>query len=325
MQKSAIVLACFFLACFSPYPSTDQHIPEISIETLPFQWYPAVNPEEPNLPSPFRSADGEEFLVALTKDSTWAIVPVTMRPDREICQQLVMDTSDFPVLVTTGLHDQAQLMKLQTITGRPVAEITQLALPGGLSTDGFLASDENIVSVLRGDDEFVRKMRLTHPQLAKCVFHAFNLMDEDLKLNRWNMAHHEWEHMLGFYYNNGFVQVQAFDTKGGQRSVFDDGITGAFHLKVRRPLTMKEQGYLDLHYPQLSPEDRLLLEERLSFFNTGEMEPQYIMRYGFYEGHTGWRTDPIAIAFIFGLRTLEELDRIFEGNLYEVLTQHFIE
>ena len=57
------------------------------------------------------------------------------------------------------------------------------------------------------------------------------------------------------------------------------------------------------------------LQELLSFINTGELEPQYIMRYGFYEGHTFWRTDPIAIAFIFGLKNLVELDSIFDHKL----------
>ncbi len=49
------------------------------------------------------------------------------------------------------------------------------------------------------------------------------------------------------------------------------------------------------------------------------MQPQYIMRYGFYEGHTFWRADPIAISFIFGFKSLEELDVIFEGKLFKTL------
>jgi hypothetical protein len=55
---------------------------------------------------------------------------------------------------------------------------------------------------------------------------------------------------------------------------------------------------------------------------TGEMEPHYIQWYGFYEGHTGWRADPIALAFIFGLRSLEEIEAAFPGRLPVVLTAH---
>jgi len=47
------------------------------------------------------------------------------------------------------------------------------------------------------------------------------------------------------------------------------------------------------------------------------------MRYGFYEGHTSYRADPIAIAFIFGLRSLEEIEELFQGKLYKTLTEHF--
>lgn len=58
---------------------------------------------------------------------------------------------------------------------------------------------------------------------------------------------------------------------------------------------------------------------------TGEMQPFYIFRYGFYEGHTAWRTDPISIAFLFGLRSLKEIEATFPGRLWSVLTEHFVD
>jgi hypothetical protein len=54
------------------------------------------------------------------------------------------------------------------------------------------------------------------------------------------------------------------------------------------------------------------------------MQPFYIYRYGFYEGHTAWRTDPIVIAFMFGLKPLGEIEATFAGQLHPVLTQHFV-
>jgi hypothetical protein len=51
--------------------------------------------------------------------------------------------------------------------------------------------------------------------------------------------------------------------------------------------------------------------------------PYYIMRYGFYEGHTEYRCDPIAIAYIFGLKSIEEIAATFQGDLYKTLTHHF--
>ena len=67
------------------------------------------------------------------------------------------------------------------------------------------------------------------------------------------------------------------------------------------------------------------LQERLSRFHFSEMAPYYIMRYGFYEGHTDYRADPIAIAYIFGLRSLEEIENAFPGRVYATLTDHFVE
>ena len=46
------------------------------------------------------------------------------------------------------------------------------------------------------------------------------------------------------------------------------------------------------------------------------------MRYGFYESHTDYREGPLAIAFVFGLRRLEEIEAAFPGRLYEALTSH---
>jgi hypothetical protein len=295
----------------------------IDVSSQEYLLYPEVNEGPLALPSPLKALDGQEYVIALTRDSAFAIIPVTLSDQRGICRQLVVDTADFPSLVTTGLHDEEQLMRITHITGRSLAEINRLALPGGLSTGGFIAPDENIKSVLLGDNRLVRKMNLSHPLLAKCLFHVLNLMDEDLKLDRWNMAHHEWEHILGFWYSGKFVQVRAFDTKGGQESIFDDGITGAFHIKIWRDLNQEEKRYLEEHYAQLSPERFDQMIEKLTFFNMGEMQAQYIMRYGFYEGHTFWRSDPVAIAFIFGLKELEELDRIFEGQLDLALLHHF--
>jgi len=62
---------------------------------------------------------------------------------------------------------------------------------------------------------------------------------------------------------------------------------------------------------------------KLGRIETGEMVPFYIMRYGFYEGHTAYRADPIAIAFIFGLRTLDEIQDTLDEDLYTLLTTPF--
>ena len=246
-----------------------------------------------------------------------------MSNERDICPQLVVDTTDFPFLAKNGLHHEKSLFLMKSITGRPVDSITALGRPGALSQGGFMAEDEDILSVILGDNRIVRQIGMTHPQMAKPLFHVLNMMDTDLSLERWNMAKHQWENIQRFKYNDLTVFVEAFDTKGGQKSIFNDQMQGAFHIKLWRELSDQENEFLKINYQRLTSEELNHMKRLLSFFNTGEMEPQYIMRYGFYEGHTGWRTDPLAIAFIFGLKSIEEIEEAFEGKLYEVLFDHF--
>lgn len=297
----------------------------VLIDSINYEIYPKVNDDKPNLPSPFINNEGKEFVVAVTKEKKYAIIPVTLSNDRNICQQLVVDTTDFPQLAQTGLHSEERLNEVKTITGRSVEQITQLGRPNVLSQAGFMAQDENIVSVIKADNRIVGKLGLTHPQLAKPLFHVLNMMDTDLSLNRWNMSKHRWENIQYFYYNNQKVFVEAEDTKGGQKSIFDDGIEGAFYIKLWRELNTQESHFLTEQYDHISPSEFDVLKTYLTVINTGEMEPQYIMRYGFYEGHTFWRTDPIAISFIFGLKSIYEIDTLFNGKLYEILTSHFTE
>jgi len=63
---------------------------------------------------------------------------------------------------------------------------------------------------------------------------------------------------------------------------------------------------------------------KLTHIHTAEMEPYYIMRYGFYEGQASYRVDPVAIAFIFGLKSIEEIEEAFAGSLHQTLTRHFV-
>jgi hypothetical protein len=317
---SKILLYSFLLLLV---PNTNRCQILIDTDTLHHKLYPAENTDTVDLPSPFLTPDGREFVVALTSEGGYAIIPVTLSNERRICHQLIVDSLDFPSLATTGLHEEQQLVRLDSVTGRSLTEITALAQPGSLSTSGFLAAGEDIRSVLIADNRVVKKMQLNHPVLAKSLFHVLNLMDEDLKLDRWNMAHHEWEHITGFWYNNKFISVRAFDTKGGQRSIFDDGIMGAFHIQLWRELSSQEITLLQKEYAHL-PGDRFQkMLDHLSQIDIGEMQPQYIMRYGFYEGHTFWRADPLATALIFGWIELDQLMQLFPASLDKYLLDPF--
>ena len=91
-----------------------------------------------------------------------------------------------------------------------------------------------------------------------------------------------------------------------------------------RELDSEESAVLSRQYPDLSAEERSQMMRKLSYIHTGEMVPFYIMRYGFYEGHTGYRADPIGIASIFNLRTIEEIASIFGQDLTAALAEHHV-
>jgi len=285
--------------------------------------YPETLAERPSMPSPTTAPDGTDLVVMLTREGRWAVVPASPKGAEDRERQCRVDGHDFPILARTGRHSAAELAQVVTITGRSLAEITDLGRPGGLSTDGFLAGDEDVRSVLDGDNRLVAALGLTHPQLARPLFHVWNIVEADANAHRWNMARHRWERCQSLLYRGREVQVEAHDTKGVQESIFDDGLEGYFHIEIRRPPTPEEEAVLRRKYGHLPPDRWALLLERLSVMQTGEIEPYCVQWYGFYEGHTAWRVDPIAIAFIFSLRTLDDIEAAFPGRLDEVLTGHF--
>ena len=280
----------------------------------PITLFPATHARDPGLPSPYRSPDGTVTLTAQLVSGRVAVVAVTLTPE-----QRSVDAADFPALARTGLHDEKALSDTRTITGRSVAEITSLGRPDRLSTSGFMADDEDIISVLVADNRLVERMGLTHRALAEPLSYVMNLLATDIGVV-W--ANHSFDGLAGFSYNRMEIRIKGTGTKGGQQSIFADGIEGAMDLDIWRELDEREKRLLRKAYPLL-PEDRFAaLVRGLSRVHTGEMEPQYITRYGFYEGHTEYRTDPLAIALIFGLTTLEKIEAAFPGRLPQVLTDH---
>jgi hypothetical protein len=176
---------------------------------------------------------------------------------------------------------------------------------------------------LKGDNRFARSLGLSHAQLAKPLFHLLNLTEcnREQKNNLSNQAHRA--EFPPVFYNGKKISVKVEYTRGGQESIFADGLDGALAIRIDRELEQQERDYLDRKYSHLDQQQREDLVKRLSTLFIGEMVMYYAKWYGFYEGHTGWRADPIAIAFIFGMKDLEEIDAAFDGKLYGALTQHF--
>jgi hypothetical protein len=254
----------------------------------------------------------------------FAVVPVTVENGEPLDyrqkkwgkgRQLAVDSTDFPTLAQRGLHAVRELEWTRTITQRSVGIINELGRPGRLSSAGFLGNDENIASVLKADNRLVQDLGLTHPQLAKPLFHVWNLI----------LAHAEHDvhrNTIHLLYNGKNLALTWEGSRGWQESLFADEILGMYRFQIQRELDDQEKALLRRAYPELTAEEMKDFVTRLSCIHTSEMVPYYVTRYGFYEGHTEYRADPIAIAYVFGIKSLSEIEAVFSGRLPASLTTH---
>ncbi|MHC4532771.1 MAG: hypothetical protein ACYS6K_02360 [Planctomycetota bacterium] len=304
---------------------------DASQQQSPHPLYPTVLDKRPVIPSPYLTEEGTEILTAILKNGKYVFIPVTVENGKPLHysyrvstvygkdQQLHVNRGDFPTLAKTGLHSEAELDAKDTITGMPVNVITYIGRPRRYSGAGFMAEDEDIISVLKGDNELVRKLGLTHPQMARPLYHIWNMILREIQCGRWG----RFSGIQCFFYNSNKVTLRAESMKGWQISIFHDVIQGRFDIDVQRMLTPAERLFLQEKYAHLTTAQMAELKEKLTRFHFSEMVPYYIMRYGFYEGHTDYRADPIAIACVFGLKSLEEIENAFRGSLYSTLINHF--
>jgi len=270
--------------------------------------------------------DGAEIIISITLDNMYTLMPVTVENGNPLdyttgqwyCKgrQIDVDSSDFPTLAEKGLHSEDELTRTKTITGKPISEITRIGRPQMYSRAGFMSQDEDIISVLKGDNRLVNQLGMTHPQMANPLFHVFNVIITVKKDS-------ERGNIKGIFYNDRMIYLKFIGSKGWQESIFNDEILGYWEIEIWRELEKEEKEFLDEKYSHLSENEINELINKLSHIHTGEMVPFYIMRYGFYEGHTSYCADPIAIAFIFSLRNIEEIENAFDGGLYDALTCHF--
>ncbi|MBN1998913.1 hypothetical protein JW935_15240 [candidate division KSB1 bacterium] len=328
----AVILILFTIKIASNHHPHQAETKQISCQQKDYPVYPATLDTVPDIPSPYTTAEGTEVILAALENNQFAVVPVTVENGSPLVYsyriknmlgkdyQLSVDKGDFPTLAQTGQHSEQELDQKDRITGFPVDMITYIGRPDRFSYAGFMAEDEDIISVLTGDNRMVKNLALTHPQTAKPLFHVWNLILEEMERGKWGRF---WTHVPYFFYNGHKVYIKAEGTKGWQLSIFQDEIKGNIDIEVRRELEPEEKDYLAARYAHLTPEQMTTLTEKLSKINFSEMAPYYIMRYGFYEGHTSYRTDPIAISFVFGLKSLEEIDKAFQGRLYQTLLKHF--
>ncbi|MCK4890156.1 MAG: hypothetical protein KAS21_05175 [Candidatus Aminicenantes bacterium] len=307
--KYLILLICILLL----FSSTAGSQPD-------FELYPHVYKSRPDLPSPYITSDGRELITIKTLQG-FLLVPVTQE-NGEIysCmyylsgkgKQLYVGNRDFLSLGKSGLHSDAELDKKIYITGRKIELINYLARPGGFSRSGFIGGNENIISVLKNDNRIVKLLGLKHNDLAKPLFHVWNsILGKYLSKRSVNNAI--------IFYNDHKIVINAEAGKGYQESIFHDEVEGKWNIHIKKELKESELKILNKIFPLLSKEKMSKFITRLTGIQISEMNPFYIMRYGFYEGHTDFRADPVAITLIFGLRSLKDIINILGKDLYKIM------
>lgn len=326
-KKLLLLLLIPLLGC-----SQDRY--QIHYQKIDSKWityYPELLSEIPDLLSPAMTDDGREVVLAKLQDSVYAWFDATVENGDTFDykkglhgkgDQLLADEADFPTLAKRGIHSDWELASTKTITGRSVSQITVDGRPGRSSGAGFMAANETILSVIWQDNQTVKKMGLTHPDMARPLFHLWNSNRVNVRENESNTIDERMD-ITAMVYNGHEVTVRCIGSRGWQESIFNDEILGSGHIELRREPTVEELEFLEKQYEQLTPEQFDVMKEKLTSLHTGEMVLFYINRYGFYEGHTDFRADPVTIAFIFGLRSIKELHKAANENLYQYFTSHF--
>ena len=330
-MKRAILLLFFMSVLLASCNQGKYHflLPQVVSENL--KYAPDYYVEKPKMPSPAISETDRELILLKTKDERYTWMDGTVENGEPFNykkrlygkgNQLLADEEDFPHFAQTGLHSEKELSNTKIITGRSVSQITVDGRPWGSSGVGFLAEDETILSVIYADNTTVKKLGLTHPDMARPLFHLWNVARNFDKFGTDSVSNEKLE-FESLIYNGHKVQFKIQGSRGWQESIFNDEILGTGHIEIWRELTGEELDFLKNEYIQLSSEQFKILQKKLSYFHTSEMVFFYINRYGFYEGHNEYRPDPLTVALIFGLTSLEKIHQSCGGDLFTYFNSHF--
>jgi hypothetical protein len=128
-------------------------------QNFSYDLYPHLYDSTPEISSPHIMHNNVEMILVVTESNQYGIVPVTMENGKPLLysyktgtfmgkdQQMSIGAGDFPDLAKTGFHSENQLDKKEMITGIPIRIINCTGRPNAYSISGFLADDEDIISV----------------------------------------------------------------------------------------------------------------------------------------------------------------------------------
>ncbi|WP_297088834.1 hypothetical protein [uncultured Draconibacterium sp.] len=328
MYKLYFILI-FVLLCACVNNRYKNTLPKVKTEKL--KLLPEFYFEKPTLNSPSVNENSRELILLKSKDGKFFWMDGTVENGEPFNlkkqlfgkgNQFTADDKDFPTFAKTGIHSTKELINTKIITGKSVSQITVDGRPWASSGVGFLAEDETIMSVIYADNITVDKINLTHADIARPLFHFWNVARNFDNLNP-DLNANKTPEIEALIYNGNEVKFKIQGSRGWQESIFNDEILGTGHLEFWRELNPDELDFLQSKYSNLSPQQFQFLTNKLSHIHTGEMVFFYINRYGFYEGHNEYRPDPISVVIIFGLTTIEKVHKAVGGDLYSYFNKHF--
>ena len=77
--------------------------------------------------------------------------------------------------------------------------------------------------IVQAINDLVKKLGLTHPQMAKPLFHIWNIILKEIELEKWGRF---WDNIKYIIYNGKKVFLKAEGCKGWQISIFQDDVRG---------------------------------------------------------------------------------------------------
>ena len=162
-----------------------------------------------------------------------------------------------------GVNDSAVIRALTSLNGLTIKELNQRLKPSGAiasSLEGFIGKNEDLVSVLITDNDFVIRAGFTHQQLAEPLL----LAADTQKPGKFEFQNIQYT-----------VDWAPEASRGLQASPFNDRVAGGGIMVIKRLTDSQE-------------------------IKCSPLTAEYIKRYGFYQGKgTNFRTEPAQIIAMF--------------------------
>ena len=217
---------------------------------------------------------------------------------------------------TRCIVSEKNIPGLTELNGVPISIIEERARPGKGAQSGFLGKDERLIDVLKKDWETVRKLGVTHRQLANCLQCLMEVAPERSTLTT-------------FQIKDGFISVlNATSQDAGDRPISENslkgelGFKGGFIGKYRLREELQCEVFkihsrgkqYDIFRPTGSSEDTAGIvspwgtecrirvsgaQQQTINVNPGVLA--YIRNFGFYEGggkSNRYRVDPVTVVSI---------------------------